>query len=155
MKNRFLTTVMAGCLVAMVAGCSSTDGLHNAYVSPRIEGHVIDADTKLPIERVLVLRQRRSLDAGLDEYVTAGEIQQREHTIYTNADGEFDMPSRTDLEMGSDRTWSAVTLKFIHPGYHMYSTNYVNHGGFVEGEPLLQAGDIELRPVPMPASGSR
>jgi hypothetical protein len=154
MKNRFLWMVLTGCLVSMVAGCSSTSGMHDAYVFPKVEGRVVNAETKEPINGVIVLRKHWSGAADVDEYVSAGEIQMQDVRIYTNDKGEFVVPSQRSLEVGGDQSWFSVTLKFMHTDYHMYSTNYLNRSGPPTGnEPLVQAGDIEL--IPMPTSSER
>ena len=149
MKNKFFLSAISGLLFTAVVGCSSGGGLHSAYIVPRIEGRVIDVDTQLPIRRVVVLRNPQATVAGNDDYLSAGEIQQKQHSIYSGKDGVFKVPSKKDLEIGSDKTWNSVTLKFTHPGYHMFSTNFVHSGGSSEeGEPVLQTGDIVLRPLP-------
>lgn len=152
MNNKILWSMLSGCLLAAAVGCSTGEGLHSAYMQPRIEGRVIDADTQMPIERVVVLRNPQATVAGNDDYISAGEVQEEQHTVYTDKEGSFKVPSEKDLEMGGDRTWTSVTLKFVHPDYQMYSTNFVYGGGTDgDGEPLFQTGDIVLHRLPVHA----
>ncbi len=142
--------------MSMVAGCSSTSGMHDAYVFPKVEGRVVNADTKEPIKGVIVLRKQWSGTADLDEYVSAGEIQMQDKRIYTNDKGEFVVPSKQSMTVGGDQSWFSVTLKFMHADYHMFSTNYVNHSGAPTGnEPVVQGGDIQLFPMPVSSTGGK
>lgn len=140
--------VFGGSLILSGGGCSTGDGLHSAYVSPQIEGRVIDSETQMPIDRVVIIRNPQATKAGMDDYISAGEIQYPQHSIYTKKDGEFKVPSKKNLEVGSDKTWNSVTLKFLHAAYQMYSTNFVHGGADVDGESVLLTGDIQLDPLP-------
>jgi hypothetical protein len=137
---------LTGC-VLLLAGCKTLQLSH--YVAPRVTGRVLAADTHQPLADASV---RHVMPAANDSDmpVRAGQIEEDEtFAIRTGKDGTFVMDSQRDLGLLSDNWWSA-TISFSHPGYLTLRTNYtpVTVTRYSpDGEPLVQTGDILLRPL--------
>lgn len=143
--------VLALCLAALaVAGCKSRQV--SPYVSPRVTGRVLAADTRQPLADVRVIRQE-STDRG------DGTVQPRKggaalmdaHVVVrTDRDGRFVLDSERVLAPLWGASWFSVDLIFQCPGYERFQTNYnlLNLGtNSVQGQAALSAGDILLQPA--------
>jgi hypothetical protein len=133
------------CLGAV--GCKS--GSLSCYVSPRVTGRVVDADTQQPIEGVKVQR----LSANQSYLLSAtpprgGQRIDQPPFVRSGSDGRFTMDSRQDLAPFGNPGWYSVSLYFEHPGYNHFSTSYTvaDATNSVSGEPVVNAGDIPLVP---------
>ena len=133
----------------LLAGCQSSPVLNSEYISPRVEGRVLDAATTQPIRNVSI----RRLAPGQTEVVSAPAMGSRtlEQTpaIRTDRDGRFDLDSERDLTLLRRSGWYAVTLAFTHKGYQPFVTNYTlaNANVAPSGEPVVHAGKILLQPL--------
>jgi hypothetical protein len=144
--NRFL----ALCLAAVaLAGCESMP--FSPFVSPRVTGRVLAADTGQPLADVAV-----KSGAQARGYVGAmppkgGELLMARAPVRTDGDGRFTLETERVLTPFRGTGWFSVQLAFEGTGYERFQTNYsrldlsTNAPGT---EPLLNAGDILLRPAP-------
>lgn len=142
----FLRVIGAGWLVVIgvAAGCRSA----SHYISPRIEGRVIDSHSHQPIEDVHVRRVAADEMCRVENPPKGGEMMEKAPGIRTGADGRFVMDSERDLALIGKPAWYSVNLSFQHPGYEGYTVTYTlaNATNTVAGEPLVMAGDILLNP---------
>ena len=146
MFNRVKVFSLVTLLLAMAAvgvGCHSP----SQYISPRVEGRVVNAITGQPISDVAI---RRFSTASHDNDPPKGaEMLDSEPTVVTQADGSFIVKSRTSLAFLHHVRWYSVTFIFTRSGYEKQKRTY----SFTEatktpdGEPLVQAGEIKLNPI--------
>jgi len=136
------TSVVA--LAAASAGCQSP----SQYVSPRVEGRVVDEQTQQPIQGVSV-RRGSDMPQSMEQPRGAQKLVQPP-PIYSGADGRFVLGSARDLAFIRRLHWYSVTLSFSHSGYEPLTRTYSlnDSTNTTAGEPLIQAGDIPLSPSP-------
>jgi hypothetical protein len=135
------------CLFALVlvitcTACKSP----SQYISPRIEGRVVDETTRQPIPDVYV---RRSSDVPRSRYPVKGaQALSTPAPIATGEDGGFVVGSERALVFLPHSSWASVTLYFNHPGYERLTRTYsqLDSTNAPGGEPLVLAGEIPLRP---------
>lgn len=137
--------VLAGVMVACLSsGCKSA----SQYVSPRVEGRVLDSQSHQPIKDVEVRRLSSDENYRSDTPPKGGELMIKTPSVRTAADGTFALDSRRDVALLQRLTWYSVSLSFQHPGYMglqmMYTQSDATNN--VKGEPLVKAGDILLTP---------
>ena len=136
-------------LVALLlAGCTSYSP--SQYVSPRVEGRVLDSQSHLPIQGVAV---RRIINDGSDRSMDVprgGEVMMRPAPIHTASDGTFVLESKRDLVLLRSIGWYSIALAFEQGGYRRLTTNYtmLMATNTAKGEPLVRAGDLLLSPTP-------
>lgn len=146
-----MNRALALCLAALaVAGCKSRQ--ISPYVSPRVTGRVLAADTQQPLADVQVTRQE-STDRG-DGSVQPGKggatLMNAPVVVRTDRDGRFVMDAERVLAPLWGASWFSVDLVFQCPGYQRFATNYnlLNLStNSVEGQHALSAGDILLQPA--------
>jgi hypothetical protein len=138
--------------VVALAGCQS--GGMSSYVSPRVTGRVIAADTHQPLEGVRVRRgaadQDRSKYSNSLDPKKGAEMMETPGAVRTEKDGTFVLASESTLSPFNHAGWYSVTINFQLFGYEMFETNYTiaNITGHTsEGAPIVNAGDIVLQPV--------
>jgi hypothetical protein len=137
--------LVAACVLA---GCQSSPVLNSQYISPRVEGRVLDAATSQPIRNVSI----RRLAPGQTEVVSPPAVGdrtlQRSPAIRTDRDGRFELDSERDLTLFRRTGWYSVTLAFTHKGYEQLVTNFtlVNAVVSSNSEPVVNAGNILLQP---------
>ena len=141
--------LLFGCVIAacLVAGCKTTSP--SPYISPRVEGRVLDAKTHQPIAGVKVIRVEPDLEPAVDQALKGGQTMERTPAVRSIKDGTFILDSERDLELFRRAGWYSVTLTFEHAGYTSITTNYTvaNATNSPSGEPLVKAGDILLTPL--------
>src|SRR5678815_1637610 len=141
--------LLFGCLIAacVVAGCKTTSP--SQYISPRVEGRVLDAKTHQPIAGVKVIRVEPDLEPAVDQALKGGQAMERTPAVRSIKDGTFVLDSERDLELFRRAGWYSVTLTFEHAGYASITTTYTvaNATNSPSGEPLVKAGDILLTPL--------
>jgi hypothetical protein len=130
------------------AGCKSSSP--SQYISPRITGRMLDAQTQLPIEGVQVRRLKPAQDPNVDQAIKGGERIGQTPAVRTGRDGTFVLDSERNLALFQRLGWYSVTLAFAHPGYERLTTEFTlaNATNTPTGEPLVRAGDIRLQPKP-------
>jgi hypothetical protein len=149
MTNKTLKLILAPMSLLLPAcaltGCKSTSGAE--YLSPRVVGRVLDAQSREPIDGVRVKR----LDPGSGPYNTlprkGGEILMQPPPIYTGKDGRFVIVSERDLAPFAKMNWYSIDVLFEHAGYEGLLTNYtlLNATNLPSGEPLVDTGNILLQ----------
>lgn len=150
-RSRFRRSV-AALLISLIIPAWVVTGCHSPspsqYISPRVEGRVLDAQTRQPISGVMVRRLDPSRAGGAGEVIKGGQVLERAPFVRTAPDGAFAVASERDLELFLRSGWYAVTLSFEHAGYLAFTTNYTvaNATLTTGGEPLVRAGDIRLVP---------
>lgn len=134
-------------LVFAATGCQTSSP--SQYISPRITGRVVDAQTQKPIAGVQV---RRLAPEALDgvEVIKGGQILDRLPAVRTDGEGSFVLVSERNLALFQHLGWYSVSLAFSHPNYIPLSTEFTlaNATNTPTGEPLVQAGDIRLELKP-------
>ena len=141
-----LKIIGAGWLVviALAGGCKSV----SHYVSPRIEGRVIDSHTHQPVEDVLVRKLAADEMYRAEDPPKGATILEKAPAVRTAADGRFVLDSERDVVLFGKSAWYSVNLSFEHAGYEGYMVTYTlaDATNTVTGEPLVRAGDILLNP---------
>lgn len=127
-------------------GCVSSSP--SQYVSPRVTGRVIDAQTQQPIKGVRVQRPTPDQNVDADETLKGGQLTEQTPAVRTGSDGRFALTSERDLALFRNVGWYSVRVSFDHAGYERLVTNYTLIDAIItpSGEPLVKAGDIRLRP---------
>jgi len=134
-------------LTVALAGCQS--GKFSHYISPRVTGRVLAADTHQPLPDATVRRVVPYPADGEDTAPKGGQLLTRSSGVRTDADGRFVLDGERDIALFHHPAWWSVTLSFTADGYRFYQTNYsvANLSGHSpDGEPLVNAGDILLKP---------
>jgi hypothetical protein len=68
--------------------------------------------------------------------------------VRTGPDGTFTLDCVRDLAIFRSVGWFVVNLTFEHPGYEPQRENYTKATESTpDGEPVVNTGDIKLRPV--------
>jgi len=132
-----------------LAGCQS--GKFSYYISPRVTGRVLAADTGRPLAGVSVRRVESMPTAGEDTPPKGTQLLMQPSARRTDADGRFALDGERDISLFRHPGWWSVTLSFTAEGYRFFQTNYTSaslSGHSPEGEPLVKAGDILLNPIP-------
>ncbi len=143
--NRFVVL----CLGALAwAGCESMP--FSPFVSPRVTGRVLAADTHQPLARVTVKSGAEARGRMGAMPPKGGELLMAKAPARTGGDGRFTLETERALTPFRGTGWFSVQLLFEHPGYERFRTNYSTLNlvtNSAVGEPLLDAGDILLQPA--------
>ena len=138
-----------GCVIAacVVAGCKSTSP--SQYISPRVEGRVLDAQSRQPIGGVIVRRVKPGAEAATGEVPKGAQAMAQAPDVRTGKDGAFTLASDRSLQLFRRSGWYSVAISFKHAGYASFMTNYTraNATNTPGGEPLVRTGDILLVPL--------
>jgi hypothetical protein len=145
-----LNLVGLGWLAAAVVagGCK---GLTSAqYVSPRIEGRVVDSDSHEPIKDVQVRRVGSGNSSGVSDPPKGATRLETAPAIRTDEAGRFVLDSEKDIAVFGSIGWYSVTISLKHAAYEDLTETYTleNATNNASGEPVVKAGDILLRRVP-------
>ena len=153
MESGFLrrrnSTLLLGVLIAAfaLAGCKSNSP--SQYISPRVEGRVVDGQSHAPIPGVQVRRV-----TGEDSHAATGPqkggqlMEGAPVVVTTGKDGSFILDSEHDLASLRRLGWYSVSIAFEDPAYAPFSATYTlsNAVHTATGEPVVKAGDILLAP---------
>jgi hypothetical protein len=136
--------VMVACLSG---GCKSTSP--SQYISPRVEGRVLDSQSHQPIKDVQVRRHAADDNYRAEDPPKGGEMIKKAPAVRTAADGTFVLDSVRDFALLQEIGWYSLSLTFQHPAYERFFTNYTlaKATNTVSGEPLVKTGDILLTPL--------
>jgi hypothetical protein len=131
---------------ALLAGCQSSPVLNSQYLSPRVTGRVLDAETSQPIRNVSIRRLAPGQSLTVSPPAVGDQSLERRHALRTGPDGWFDLGSERDLTLFRQAGWYSVTVAFTHKGYEAFVTNYTLANAVVSpgGEPVVNAGNILL-----------
>jgi hypothetical protein len=147
MRNKLLKIAGASLGLAAVlcagAGCKSSG---SEYISPRVEGRVLDADTRQPIYRARVKRITPGSQSTDNFMRKGGQRMEEPFPEYTNQEGYFTIDSERALVLFAQMNWFSVDVSFEHSGYDRIVTNYTlfNATNTPGGEPLIKTGDVLL-----------
>jgi len=143
--------VLALCLAALaVAGCKSRQ--ISPYVSPRVTGRVLAADTRQPLADVRVMRQESTdREDGTVQSLKGGlALMNAPLVVRTDQNGRFVLDAERVLAPLWGASWFSVDLVCQCPGYQRFQTNCSLLGlstNSVEGQHSFGAGDIFLQPA--------
>jgi hypothetical protein len=143
MARRSFVLFLLGVAIAG-GGCKSP----SQYISPRVEGRVVDSKTRKPIADAEV---RRVVNEIKDPDPQRGaEALDATVPAITDEQGNFVVQSRTALAFLRRLHWYTITLSFAHSGYERLKQTYTfsNATNSPAGEPIVRAGDILLTPKP-------
>lgn len=129
----------------LILGCKSHP--LGPYVSPRVTGEVLAADTQQPLAGVSVLRGATRVSR--ESPPKGAEILMRKPPAQTDANGRFELPGERVLSIVRGAGWDVVPLRFERAGYLHFATNCPSNTvtNTVDGEPVLDVGRIFLQPI--------
>ncbi len=131
-------------LVVLLLGCKSHP--LGPYISPRVEGEVVEADSAVPLSGVKVIRGNPVHDA-LSGSPKGGQLLMTPAPAETGRDGRFSLPSERVLSVVRGAGWNEVQLTFIKAGYERFQT-YISLSQSTNserGEPVVWVGRTSLR----------
>jgi hypothetical protein len=143
-------TLLLGILMAAfaLAGCKSNSP--SQYISPRVEGRVVDGHSHAPIQGVHVQRVSGDAAQKVPEGQKGGQLMEGTPVVVrTGKDGSFILDSEHDLAFLRKLRWYSVSISFEHPAYESLIATYTlsNAVNTATGEPVVKAGDILLAPL--------
>jgi hypothetical protein len=143
--RRFVSALATLFLVGSLAGCKTHST--SQYISPRVEGRVLDAHTRQPVKGVRVGRPPPGKTPSAAQPPKGGQVMGQSPTVWTRANGTFALPSERDLTFFGGGRYS-VTVCFEKSGDHRLTTDYTlaNADLATNGEPIVKTGDILLEP---------
>jgi hypothetical protein len=131
-----------------LAGCKSVSVSN--YISPRVTGRVIAADTGQPIPNVKVKRVNPAADQDFDDPAKGGQKMQSAGGVRTDQQGKFMLDAERDLTLFQQQVWFSVMVSFQRDGYLTLRTNFTAASATTnasDGAPVINAGDILLHSV--------
>jgi hypothetical protein len=134
-------------LSLVLLGCKSRP--LGPYVSPRITGQVVAADTGQPLPGVTVARGNPERYRLPGPPPKGGELLLQKPLVHTDQDGRFVLSSERVLSLIRPAGWNFLELNLSRAGYERFHTNLPIELGTnsFKGQPLLDAGKILLQPV--------
>ena len=142
--NRYVAFLLAA---VVLAGCKSMP--FSPFISPRVTGRVLAADTRQPLADVTVKSGAQARGYGSGMLPKGGELLMAKAPLRTDREGRFTLETERVLTPFRGTGWLSVQLLFECPGYERFRTNYSTlnvRTNSLNGEPLLDAGDILLHP---------
>ena len=143
-----MVRLVVGLAMALFAtGCKSRP--LGPYVSPRVTGQVLAADSYQPLVGVKVVRGSGGPRRSTVEPPKGGELLMIKPPVETDKDGRFVIESQRVLSIVRGKSWNIVSLSFDLLGYEHLRTNWpagsaIDSNG---GEPVLNVGKVLLQPV--------
>ncbi|HWH67740.1 MAG TPA: hypothetical protein VNT26_00010 [Candidatus Sulfotelmatobacter sp.] len=130
-------------MVLALAGCKSHP--LGPYVSPRVTGQVLAADTYQPLPEVRVIRGRPKASPNWE--LKGGELLMLKSPVQTDREGRFVLESERVLSVVRGSGWNRVQLTFERDGYQRFQTNCSIRlaTNTFRGEPLLSVGEVLLQ----------
>jgi hypothetical protein len=123
------------------------------YVSPRVTGQVIAADSGKALAGVKITRGQPERRPSMEQ-PKGGEVLMRKSPVTTDQDGRFSLGSERVLSIFRGSGWNQVQLTFERAGYEGLRTNCptLSATNLLEGELTLDVGTVLLQPArkPMP-----
>jgi hypothetical protein len=124
--------------------------LVSSYISPRVTGRVVAADTRQPIPDVKVKRVNPDANQNYDDPARGGRKMESFPAARTDAQGRFVLDAERDLTLVQQQVWYSVSVSFERAGYQTLHTNFTVSNvvsNAPDGAPLVNAGDILLHPA--------
>jgi hypothetical protein len=134
-------------LAVVLTGCSSIG--FSYYTSPQVTGRVLAADTGRPLPEATVKRVVAYPTDGEATAPKGGQLLMRSEGVRTDADGRFALEAVRVVALFRRGGWHSVTVSFAVNGYESLQTNFTSADfkeRSPEGVPLVNAGDILLKP---------
>ena len=131
-----------------VAGCKSV--LVSSYISPRVTGRVLAADTHQPVAEVKIKRINPNAGQSYDDPAKGGQRMESAVGAWSDAQGRFVLDAERDLTLLQQQVWFSVAVSFEHEGYQTLRTNFTVANvttNAPDGAPVVNAGNILLQPV--------
>ncbi len=134
-------------VVLIVAGCKSRP--LGPYVSPRVTGQVLAADTGRPLAHVNVTRGSAETAARSGSPPKGAELMIRKVPVQTDREGRFLLSSERVLSVVRGAGWDVVSVSFDGIGYRHFQTNCPigPATNLATGEPVLDVGRVFLQPA--------
>ena len=136
-----------GLAAAALAGCKSVS--ISPYVSPRVTGRVVAADTGQPLAKVKVQRLKSGTAQDYDASVKGGQRLESPPMVRTDEQGWFVLEAQRALTLLQPAILPSVTAAFEREGYVTLRTNFnllQASTNTTAGPPVVNAGDIRLQP---------
>jgi len=136
--------------LAAVALASCQTASFSSYISPRVTGRVLVADTRQPLPDVKIRRVNPAANQDYDDPAKGGQKIEAAGAVRTDQEGRFVFDAERDLTLLSQQVWVSVTLSFQCEGYLTLRTNFTYANvttNAPDGAPVVNAGDILLRPA--------
>ena len=144
-----MNRTFALCLAALaLAGCKSMP--LSPFVSPRVTGRVLAADTGQPLADVLIKSGAQATGYPSTMPPKGGELLMAKAPARTDGDGRFTLETERVLTPFHGMNWFSVQLLFERAGYERFRTNYSRLNlstNSPAGEPSLNTGYILLHPA--------
>jgi hypothetical protein len=137
-------------VATLLALTSFADITFGPYVSPRIYGRVLAADTRAPLAGVKIIREDSFRNRVVDGAPKGAEQLVQKAAVLSDTNGAFQLSSEKALTVFRPAGWSHVKLSFEANGYRSLQTNFSILSPTTNspsGEPALLAGDILLIPL--------
>jgi hypothetical protein len=131
-----------------LAGCKSVSV--STYISPRVTGRILAADTRQPIANVRVKRVNPTADRDNHDPAKGGQKLESAGGVRTDQQGRFILDAERDLTLLQQQVWFSVTVSFQRDGYLTLRTNFTAVSATTnapDGAPIVNAGDILLHPA--------
>jgi hypothetical protein len=136
---------------SLLIAAVTLSGCHSfvQYISPRVEGRVVDAQTHEPLADTRVEKLSFKKKPNPAEPPKGAQVLIQHNAIFTGADGTFVLDSQKAIAVFRSVFWYSIGLSFQHAGYQTFTTNYsaANATNTPSGTPLVEAGDILLVPL--------
>ena len=135
-------------LLAALSGCQS--GRFTHYTAPEVTGRVLAADTHQPLANASVQRGAANAFEPFGP-PKGGQLLIQTGIVRTAADGRFVLDSKSVFAPFRDPGWWSTPVTFSHSGYETFQTNYTAGDlttNTPAGVPVIDAGDVLLRPSP-------
>ena len=138
--------VMLACTIALMVGCKSHP--LGPYVSPRVIGQVLAADTGQPLQNALVMRGPRSTSNSFGAPPKGAEQMMMKSPAHTDVEGRFSLASERVLSVFRSSGWSELALSVEKSGYRLFETNrpISDATTSAKGDLLLDLGQLFLQP---------
>jgi hypothetical protein len=120
------------------------------FISPRVTGRVLAADTRQPLADVNVTSGAQAGGYRTGMPPKGGELLMAKASVVTDREGRFKLETERVLTPFRGAGWFSVRLLFERPGYERFRTNYSSLNvstNSPNSEPLLDTGDILLHPA--------
>jgi hypothetical protein len=136
--------VIALALAALAIGCSTVSP--SQYVSPKITGQVLDAETRQPIKGAQIRPANSDGRVRPDAISSGGHLLETAAAVRSDREGRFTMPSVRVLGPLGSTGWYSVTLAFERSGYESLVKTFSlkDSTNTASGEPWIDAGQVSL-----------
>ncbi|MFZ9853914.1 MAG: hypothetical protein ACO3I0_02265 [Limisphaerales bacterium] len=138
-------------LSGLLCGCAELAPPHQSWTEAEVQGRVVDAVTGKPLHGASVSRVRKepSPDSGAGQH-GALQIQDRPTVAMTDKEGRFVLdPVKTAYLFLESYPTFEVVLRIQHSGHETLQRRMTNvTWPDKKSPPLIQAGDIALKPLP-------